>query len=86
MSLLFLGVLFVNAPYPLEMTFTDMHLPPRFIWCAANITLSRLILNSRQLASDAAEDKDYSVSFQQASRQTSTDTIIHLGYELKPGK
>jgi hypothetical protein len=87
---LYFSVLFilrlVNLVLAIIAPVSLLFLGVLFIWCAANITLSRLILNSSQLASDAAEDEDYPVSFQQASRQTSTDTIIHLGYELKPGK
>jgi len=62
---------------PLSLIFLGV----LFIWCAANVTLSRLILNCRQLASEIAEEADI-VSFQQSSRQSSIDTFIHVGYEL----
>jgi len=87
---LYFSVLFVlrliNLVLAIIAPVSLLFLGVLFIWCAANVTLSRLILNSRQLASDVAEDKDFSVSFQQTSRHASIDTIIHLGYELEPRK
>jgi len=84
---LYFSVLFVlrliNLVLSIIAPVSLLFLGVLFIWCAANVTLSRLILNSRQLAFDTAKDRDSSV---QASLPVSIDTIIHLGYELEPRK
>lgn len=73
--------LILGLTAPLSLVFLGV----LFIWCAANVTLSRLILNFRQLAVNAAREADH-VSFQQTSRLAIMDTIVHLDYELEPRK
>jgi len=61
---------------PLSLIFLGV----LFVWCAVNITLSHLILNSRQLASDHGAEVDAVASTQRTSREVSIDSIVHLGY------
>ena len=83
MFLEFLGLLFVVTYRLTELSFADIHLLCRGVWCAANVTLSRLILNSRGFTYESGKS-DSNIALRKTPQEASMENILQIGYELEP--